>query len=158
MINEDSPNFVYKPERFHLIPGVKEAIQSFKAAGFLIIVVTNQSGIARGLYQRNDMEACHDLMQSKLDNSIDYIYYAPYHESVSNSLSRKPGSLMFERAIARFEISSASSWMVGDKARDIIPAKKLGISTIQVGGHKDGIADQEAKDLYEASQLILAEG
>ncbi|MBV6642021.1 MAG: HAD family hydrolase [Cyclobacteriaceae bacterium] len=155
VINEDSPDYVYKPESFQLIPGVPEAIKAIKAAGYLIIVATNQSGIAKGLYTREDMRACHSLMQKKLDHCIDHIYYAPFHESVSKSLSRKPGSLMFERAIARFDIDPYQSWMVGDKARDIIPAKKLGIKTVQVDGLTDGGADHVAKDLYAACEFIL---
>tara|TARA_B100000941_G_scaffold120714_1_gene84780 strand:+ start:63589 stop:64206 length:618 start_codon:yes stop_codon:yes gene_type:complete len=155
VINEDSPNYVYKPETFQLIHGVPEAIEAIKAAGYLIIVVTNQSGIAKGIYTRNDMQVCHALMQQQLGHRIDYIYYAPFHESVSNSLSRKPGSLMFERAIARFDIDPGKSWMVGDKARDIKPAQKLGINTVQVDGLSDGGADHVAKDLYTACEHIL---
>ncbi len=155
VINEDSPNYVYKPESFQLIPGVPEAIEAIKAAGYLIIVATNQSGIAKGIYTRNDMRACHQLMQERLDHRIDYIYYAPFHESVSKSLSRKPGSLMFERAIARFDIDPHNSWMVGDKARDITPAQKLGMKTVQVDGLTDGGADYVAKDLYSACEFIL---
>ncbi len=155
VINEDSPNYVYKPENFQLIAGVPEAIEALKAAGYLIIVVTNQSGIAKGIYTRKDMQVCHALMQQQLGHRIDYIYYAPFHELVSNSLSRKPGSLMFERAIARFDIDPHKSWMVGDKARDIIPAKKLGINTVQVDGLSEGDADHVAKDLYSACEYIL---
>lgn len=155
VINEDSPDFVYKPDSFYLIQGVAEAIKIIKDAGYLIVVVTNQSGIARGLYSRHDMNACHLLMQKELKNQIDYIYYAPYHESVSNSLSRKPGSLMFERAIARFEINPETSWMIGDKARDIIPAMKLGVKTIQVGGLNDGGADHSCHDLLAAAFIIV---
>ena len=155
VINEDNPNYVYKPESFQLIRGVPEAIEAIKAAGYLIIVATNQSGIAKGIYTRKDMRACHRLMQEQLGHRIDYIYYAPFHESVSKSLSRKPGSLMFERAIARFDIDPFNSWMVGDKARDIIPAQKLGIKTIQVDGLIDGGADHVAEDLYAACEFIL---
>ncbi|XOV91970.1 MAG: D-glycero-alpha-D-manno-heptose-1,7-bisphosphate 7-phosphatase [Bacteroidota bacterium] len=155
VINEDNPDYVYKPESFHLISGVVDAVTKLKGAGYLIIVVTNQSGIAKGLYTREEMDACHELMQKELGHQVDYIYYAPFHESISNSLSRKPGSLMFERAIARFDIDPKNSWMIGDKARDIVPAKKLGIRTIQVGGLNDGVADYISQDLNTASSVIL---
>ena len=62
---------------------------------------------------------------------------------------------MFERAIARFDIDPGKSWMVGDKARDIKPAQKLGINTVQVDGLSDGGADHVAKDLYTACEHIL---
>jgi len=155
VINEDNPNYVYKPEAFQLIPGVVAAIEAIKDAGYVIIIVTNQSGIAKGIYSREDMHVCHQLMQEQLGQRIDHIYYAPFHESVSNSLSRKPDSLMFERAIARFEVDVQKSWMVGDKARDIIPAQKLGIKTIQVGGLSDGDADHTVDNLFAACEYIL---
>ncbi len=155
VINEDCPDYVYKPEAFQLIEGVDKAVEAIKVAGYLIIVVTNQSGIAKGIYSREDMESCHRLMQQKLNHHIDYIYYAPFHESVSNSLSRKPGSLMFERAIARFDIDPTQSWMVGDKARDIIPAQNLGMKTIQVDGLRDSEADHFADNLFSACEFIL---
>ena len=155
VINEDNPNYVFQTNKFILLDGVKEAIHAFKKSGFLVIVITNQSGIAKGLYSREEMQACHELMQNLVGHQIDDIYYAPYHESVSNSLSRKPGSLMFERAIAKYDIDVTNSWMIGDKKRDIIPAKKLGIRTIQVGVLNDRVADFHSESLFEASKKIL---
>lgn len=155
VINEDSPDYVFKPEKFKIIPGVPEAIEAFKRADYLVIVITNQSGIAQGIYAREDMLACHRKMQSELNSQIDHIYYAPFHESVSNSLSRKPGSLMFERAIAKFNIDPKISWMIGDRARDIIPARALGIKTIQVGGPDSQVANYSAENLIDASRIVL---
>jgi D-glycero-D-manno-heptose 1,7-bisphosphate phosphatase len=88
---------------------------------------------------------------------IDHFYFSPDHPTVSASLSRKPNTLMFEKAIAKFKIDISQSWMVGDRARDIIPARTLGIKTIQIG---DEIAPHEKADyrvanLSEAAQLIL---
>ncbi len=156
VINEDSPNYVYQPEKFEIIAGVPAAIDALKRSDYLVIVITNQSGIAKGIYTRDDMSACHAVMQKTLKNQIDSIYYAPFHESVSNSLSRKPGSLMFERALAKFDIDPVKSWMIGDKARDILPAKSLGMRTIQVGGVDENVADYSTPDLLEASRVILS--
>ena len=66
-------------------------------------------------------------------NIIDDFYYAPLHPEISESLSRKPDSLMFERAIAKYNIAVSESYMIGDKERDLIPARKLGIATIILG-------------------------
>lgn len=157
MLNKDNPLYTYKVEAFEILPGVLEAIQLLKSAGFRLIVVTNQSGIAQGIYSQQQMETCHQYFQQQSGNSIDHFYFCPYHPSVTESLARKPGTLMFEKAISRFSIDVAASWMVGDRGRDIIPARKLGIKTIQIGNEvePDHQADYQVESLWEAAQLIL---
>ncbi len=155
VINRDYPDYVYTLDRFEILPGVIEAITRIKEAGFLAIVVTNQSGISKGIYTRFQMQECHDYMQQELGHQIDRIYYAPWHPDQSESLSRKPSTLMFERAIARYDIDVSQSWMIGDKERDLIPAQKLGIKTIQVGGREDQLATFVEKDLLSAIARII---
>ena len=157
VINVDFVDYVYTIEKFTLISGVAEAISNLKSNDYLMVIITNQSGIAKGLYTREQMNACHQHLQQMINHQIDDIYYAPFHESNSASLSRKPGALMFERAIAKYNIDIEHSWMVGDKKRDIEPAKRLGLKTIQVGKVNDGLADYLAKDLLAASAIILGE-
>jgi D-glycero-D-manno-heptose 1,7-bisphosphate phosphatase len=155
VINKDYVDYVYSADKLEILPKVKEAMAAFKEAGYLIIIITNQSGIAKGLYTREQMHECHELIQESCDRLIDYIYYAPGHPSVSESLSRKPGSLMFERAIAKFDIDISQSWMIGDKDRDLIPAKKLGLKTIQVDYNDSTHADYKVSDLYACTNVIL---
>lgn len=157
VLNRDNPNYTYSIESFEILPGVIEAITLLKRAGFRLIVVTNQSGIAQGLYTQQQMEACHRYFQERCENRIDHFYFCPYHPSVTASLARKPGTLMFEKAIARFTIDVPNSWMVGDRGRDILPARSLGIKTIQIG-HEIEIenrADYIVENLLEAAALIL---
>ncbi len=156
VINKDFVDYAYSLDRFEILPGVPEAIARIKAAGYLVVVVTNQSGIAKGIYNRFQMQECHDYLQEQVNHLIDRIYYAPWHPSVSESLSRKPGTMMFERAIARFDIDVARSWMIGDKKRDLIPAIKMGLRTIQVDGHDDEMADFVEEDLPAAVKRILS--
>ncbi|WP_224997148.1 HAD-IIIA family hydrolase [Cesiribacter sp. SM1] len=155
VINKDYVDYVYSADKLEILPGVAEALQALKAAGYLIIVITNQSGIAKGIYTREQMHETHRLVQIAVGHTIDHIYYAPWHESVSKSLTRKPGSLMFERAIGRYKIDIGSSWMVGDKDRDLVPAHKLGLKTIQVDHNDSPTADYKVADLPEASRIIL---
>jgi D-glycero-D-manno-heptose 1,7-bisphosphate phosphatase len=159
VLNEDDVNYTYRLTRFHIIPGIPEALYRLKEAGYLLVVVTNQSGIAQKIYTVQQMEICHIFLQDASDHVIDRIYFSPYHPSVTASLARKPGSLMFEKAIAKFDIDVSRSWMVGDKGRDIIPARALGIKTIQIGNEieKENRADFEVQDLGEAAELILSE-
>ncbi|UII23637.1 D-glycero-alpha-D-manno-heptose-1,7-bisphosphate 7-phosphatase [Fulvivirga ligni] len=155
VINKDYVDYVYTPEKWELLPGLKEALTSLKKAGYKLVIVTNQSGIAKGIYTREQMHECHQLMQKQLDFAIDHIYYAPWHESVTNSLTRKPGSLMFEKAMAKFNVDPKLSWMIGDKDRDLIPAKKLGIKTIQVDHSDSKNADYKAANLPDALEIIF---
>lgn len=157
VINKDFVDYAYSLDRFIILPGVVEAVHKLKRAGYLLVVVTNQSGIAKHIYTREQMDQCHAYLQKEVDHQIDKIYYAPGHPSCSESLSRKPGTLMFEKAIARFNIDVSQSWMVGDKKRDLVPAIKMGLKTIQVDG-RDGIADYEEDDLLDAAHRIIRVG
>ncbi|MBS1505521.1 MAG: HAD family hydrolase [Bacteroidetes bacterium] len=158
VINKDNPNYTYKVEGFEILPGVIDALKLLKANNFSLVVVTNQSGIAQGLYTQQQMQECHRYFQEQSGHVIDHFYFSPYHPSVTDSLLRKPGTLMFEKAIARFNVDIAKSWMIGDRGRDIIPARKLGIKTIQIGDEieeKDK-ADFQSANLLEAANIILS--
>lgn len=157
VLNEDNPNYTFLVEKFKILPGVVEGLNQLKRAGYLLVVVTNQSGIAQGLYTQQQMEACHQYFQAQSGNLIDHFYFSPYHPTVTASLSRKPGSLMFEKAQAKFNIDFTQSWMIGDRGRDIIPARALGIKTIQIGHEIEPENEAEFKvmNLLEAANLIL---
>ncbi len=155
VINKDFVDYAYTLEKFFILDGVPEAFELLKQNGFILVVITNQSGIAKGIYTQKDMQLCHDFLQKETGNLIDHIYFSPYHPDYSESLTRKPGSLMFEKAIAKFDIDVGRSWMIGDKKRDLEPAIKLGINTIQVDGNDDQIADYVSSDLLNAAKYIL---
>ena len=157
VLNEDDPNYTFEVHKFKILPGVIEALRKLKKNDFLLVVVTNQSGIAQGLYTLSQMKNCHDYFQKECGNLIDHFYFSPYHPSVTQSLLRKPGTLMFEKAIAKFSIDVSKSWMVGDRGRDIIPARQLGMKTIQIGDEIEEAerADFEVNSLREAADIIV---
>lgn len=157
VLNEDRPNYSYHLDHFRILPGVPEALLQLKSAGFLLVVITNQSGIAQGIYTQTEMETCHRYLQEKCGGAIDHFYFSPYHPTVTASLARKPGTLMFEKAIAKFGIIPKISWMIGDRARDLIPAKQLGIRTIQVGDEiePDHKGEYVVSNLAEAVPIIV---
>jgi D-glycero-D-manno-heptose 1,7-bisphosphate phosphatase len=155
VINVDYVDYVYDLQKFEFIEGVPESLIEFKKAGFLNIIITNQSGIIKGLYKLDDVLLVHQHIQDSTNHSIDDLYIAPYHEKWTNSLTRKPSSLMWERAIAKYNIDLENSWMIGDKPRDLIPAKNLGIRTVLVNHSPDPSADYVCKNLFEAMKIIL---
>ncbi|MEH0157748.1 HAD-IIIA family hydrolase [Limibacter armeniacum] len=160
VLNKDYVDYAYTLDKFEVLPNVPEAINMLKEAGYVIVIITNQSGIAKGIYKKEDVYICHEELQRVCNNQIDDMFYAPYHESVTASLTRKPNTLMFEKAIAKYNIDIEQSWMVGDKERDLIPAKNIGISKrIQVDNDpvEGSVYTHFAKDLMDAVNIILKE-
>ncbi|MCF2520701.1 HAD-IIIA family hydrolase [Dyadobacter sp. CY351] len=157
VLNEDCPDYLYELEKLIIPEGVPEALKAFKKAGFLLIVVTNQAGIAKGLYTAANVHAIHEAMQKVSDNALDDLYFSPYHPSVSGvSLSRKPGSLMLEKAIAKYNIDVTKSWMIGDRDRDMEAGKNVGARTIQIVPETEAsTGDFAAVSLFEAAKIIL---
>ena len=130
VINKERGTYTYKIDDFIINDGIIESLQQLLKAGFKIIVITNQGGIAKGIYKKQDVEILHKHMISefiKNDIIITDILYCTHHNEIENCLCRKPESLLFEKAIAKYNIDATKSFMIGDNDRDIIPAEKLGI-------------------------------
>ena len=157
VLNKDFVDYVYSEDKLFILPGVADALKVLKKRGYLLVIITNQSGIAKGLYTEDDMNTVHRIIQEKCSGVIDDIFFAPGHPSMSESLSRKPGSLMFERAIAKHNVDIDSSWMVGDKHRDLVPANKLGLKCIQVDHSDSTLADFKVANLPAAVDIILSQ-
>jgi D-glycero-D-manno-heptose 1,7-bisphosphate phosphatase len=156
VLNRERGDYTYNLKQFEVLPRVPQALALLKENGFLLVVVTNQAGMAKGLYQKEHVLACHRKLQDNCGDLIDAIYFAPHHPEYSESLSRKPDSLMLERAIARFNIDPGASWMVGDSLRDLQAAAKVGVKSVLVGEqHPPQTHIWHTQDLWEAAQLIL---
>ena len=158
VLNVERGDYTFHPEDFIIPDGVPEAIERIKAAGYLAIVVTNQAGISKELYTRKQMNICHDILLKKTANLIDKIYYSPYHPSFSESLTRKPETLMLEKAIAKYNIDPSQSWLIGDRARDIECGQRMGLKTILITNNQldQCQPDFVAEDLRGAVVRILA--
>lgn len=158
VLNVDRVDYVYRMEEFIIPPGVGEALRALKDAGFLLIVITNQSGIAKGIYKREDVYLIHNAIQEGTGVQLDDIYFCPYHEKFdSHSLTRKPGSLMIEKAAAKYEVDMEASWMVGDHERDITAGTRAGLRTIRLApSGTETKATHLVDDLLAASKIILA--
>lgn len=155
VINVERGDYTFRTEDFHIIPGVKEAVRKFHKAGFLICVITNQAGISLGRYTVDQMKVCHDLMKAAIPE-ISAVYYCPYHPEVTKSLARKPSTLMFERAIARFRIDPDLSAMIGDRERDLIPARKLNMKTFMITSDQvNASVGQSVSSLQEVLNLMI---
>ncbi len=135
VINRERGEHTWLHAHFELLPHVPQALRMIKDAGRLLVVITNQSGIGLGLYDHAAVIALHDLLQKELlahHVELDAIYYCPHHPSQGKCLCRKPGSLLFEKAIAALGIDTEGTIMIGDRERDIDAARTVGIRGILV--------------------------
>ena len=124
-------NYLSRLEDLRLFPFTAAAVKLLKENGFLIIVVTNQSGIGRGVFDESSMHAVHEKIQSELAGMIDAFYFCP-HLPCDGCSCRKPNTGMIESAMADFDIDLQNSWMVGDKKIDVETGKLAGAQTALV--------------------------
>lgn len=143
-------------ENFEFLENVPEAIKLLNRAGYKIVVVSNQRGVARGVMTKNEVDELHKRVNEYLDSkdaNIDYFLYCP-HE-VGECSCRKPEIGLFLAAERLFDIDKLNSYMIGDSESDIIAGHNFGVKTVFIGNH-NSLADICCSSLYEAVQIILA--
>lgn len=140
-MNADINGYISKPQDFELFPFTVQAVSILNEMGYLVFVVTNQSGIARGFYTFDDLEKVHEKMRFQLSEQgarVDGVFSSPYHEKGKidpfniEHEDRKPGLGMFKKALQEFSFSIKDSYMIGDKYSDIVFGRKAGLTTILV--------------------------
>lgn len=135
VINSSKPcnGYIGFLKDFKWIPGAKKTIKFLKKNNFKIIVVTNQSGVARGYFKISNIHKIHNHIQKdlkKISTSIDKFYFCPYHKDgiikryKKSSILRKPNNGMFKLAAKRWNIDKDKSFMIGDQDTDMIFAKR----------------------------------
>ena len=135
VINKDIGDYTYRIKDFSVLPGTVEFIRKMKENGYLVIVITNQGGISKGLYDHDAVNKVHDHLERILKEQnivLDEIYYCPHHIINEKCLCRKPGSLLIEKALARFVIDPTISFMIGDRKRDLDAGEAAGVKGILV--------------------------
>lgn len=135
VINHDPGAYTMSLQEFVLLPDVLSALKMLHDRGFKLIVITNQGGIAKQLYTHNAVNEIHTYLAEACKQAgapLTDVYYSPHHESTGKSLSRKPGSLMIQRAVARYSIDPDRSWMIGDKQRDLDAAAGAGVKGLLI--------------------------
>ena len=158
VLNVERGDNVFRDEDFEVAPGVPEGLLRLKSAGYGLVVVTNQGGISKGLYSSDRVLELHGKLQEACGGVIDYLLFAPWHRSLSASLSAKPGSLMMERGLALTAAEPRFSWLVGDAERDLKAGKATGVNTILIPTCKEQespLADKVCRNFTEAVDWIL---
>jgi D,D-heptose 1,7-bisphosphate phosphatase len=153
----DSPS---NPDEFQLNTGVAEAVSALRAMGVLVIVVSNQPGIAKGKFSAELLKAMTAKMLDACGNQIDDVYYCLHHPQASNPQylanceCRKPKPGMLLEAAAKWEIDLGSSYMVGDGLTDVLAGRAAGTQTILVNERKCYLCEEMAR--YNATPNFFA--
>jgi D,D-heptose 1,7-bisphosphate phosphatase len=181
----DDPGYLADPQGVRLLPGVEEALTRLAGASWRLIVVTNQSGVARGLLTEDMLQQVHAEIQRQLAQrgaKLDAIYYCPFlpeapvEAYARDSDERKPKPGMLLRAAREMDLDLRASWMVGDSDRDIQAGRRAGCRTILIrhdgdqsepvgqgdrgepaGQDDEAWPDFTARNLQEAAEVILRE-
>jgi len=144
------------PEKLRLLPGAGASIRRLNEAGFIIVIISNQSGVARGFFDEAGVRRVNEELSRRLKRygaHIAAVYYCPHHPSgkvreyTKKCACRKPSDGMFRQAARELKLDFAKSFAMGDNVRDLTPAKKLGCKTALVLTGK-------GKSMIEAAQEI----
>ena len=136
----DDTYYIHRPENFVINEGVVEALLELQEKGYLLIVITNQGGISRGIYTHQDVERLHRIMMDEFEHKgirIEEIYYCPHHPELEACLCHKPDHLMLEKALARFQVNPENAYFIGDSERDVEAACKAGVHPVKVECNQD---------------------
>lgn len=140
VINDGTLYYTYRPTDFKLNPGVTDGLRLLQNAGYKLIVVTNQGGVAKGEYSETDIAATHTYMLKLLADAkvhIDGVYYCSHHSDIAPCSCRKPAPGMILTAIAEHGIDPARSVLIGDSKRDIEAAEAAGVKGIKIGKNEN---------------------
>ena len=147
--------------KVHVIAGASQSLAELRRHGWLNVMITNQSGIARGFFTVEEYEAVNAELCRQLGGGIDASYFCPERPEKATA-RRKPGTGMLEEAKRDHQIAVERSWFIGDKDTDILCGRRAGCKTILVltgygKNHRNCSPDFIAKDIVEATRIILAE-
>jgi len=160
VINVDRKDFVKSVEELSILPNVIDGLRLLTENGFRLIIITNQSCIARRIVNADTVNEINRYLCEQLGKSgvkINGVYICP-HADLDNCACRKPKTGLFLQAAKEFGINLSDSYAIGDSKRDIVAAKTAGCRTIHVRGGKEEFvpeADYKCENLVEAANLIM---
>lgn len=155
--------YLNDPDKIDYLPGAVDCLRAVADAGYKIIIVTNQSGVPKGLVELENLHEIHRRMEeyfSQRDIKITAFYYAPFLPE-SDHFMRKPKPGMLLEAAFDHSIELKNSWMVGDRRTDVVAGQAVGAKTIFLHGTEEPDFDQAmppngiAQNLHEVAQIIL---
>ncbi|MDE6386783.1 MAG: HAD-IIIA family hydrolase [Lachnospiraceae bacterium] len=157
--------YITSPEKLKIFPYAEESVRKIRQKGYYTIVITNQSGVARGLFTEKALQEMNEYLMKQ--THVDAIFYCPHHPGgkvekyTKECACRKPRTGMFEAACREFAIDMSNSYMIGDRAGDIFAGQSAGVRTILLeSGYGTGGLEAEVtpdnimQDLREAAMYL----
>jgi D-glycero-D-manno-heptose 1,7-bisphosphate phosphatase len=136
VINSDEGRYyVHREEDFVLTPQLGEQLKTLQEAGFLLIAISNQGGVARGLYGVQEVERLNSLLReqmAKFGVQLTEFYTCPHHPDFGKCLCRKPQPLLVQKALGRFDVDPSRSYLIGDRESDMETARNAGVKGLLV--------------------------
>jgi D-glycero-D-manno-heptose 1,7-bisphosphate phosphatase len=152
----EDTGYLSRPEEVRVLPGVTAALGRLAAAGYALVVVTNQSGIGRGYFSEDDYRAVDRAFRSAIGVPLDAVHLCP-HAPEANCSCRKPAPGMLRTAARELGIELERSWAVGDRERDVLAGLAAGCRAVLIGGGPGPAGARVAPDLEGAVEIILTE-
>jgi D-glycero-D-manno-heptose 1,7-bisphosphate phosphatase len=135
VVNKERGEYTWRVEDFIINEGLDEFILHFQQKGYLVIIISNQGGIGKGVYTHEDVIKAHTYLEETLKQkgvTLTDIYYCPHHPNAGKCLCRKPEPIMLEKAIARYNVDVNLSVFIGDSKRDVEAGEAVGLHTLLV--------------------------
>ena len=136
VLNKELGDYVCRLEDFKILEHNFEPLRELQGRGYLLIVITNQGGLAKGWYSEDTLGLMHTHLRACCVDQgiyITEIYYCNHHPEFNGKcLCRKPNSILIEKAVARFQIDPSKSYFIGDRERDIIAGESAGVRGILI--------------------------
>lgn len=140
IVDNSEHYYIWKKEQLTFVDGVFDNLNLLSSKGFKLFIVSNQGGIARGIYTKSEMEDFHREMIhifQEYQIEIADVLFCPHHPEVEKCLCRKPSGLMIEKLIAKYRLTKADCLMIGDSESDIEAATQAGISAIRISANQN---------------------
>ncbi|HKJ40955.1 MAG TPA: HAD-IIIA family hydrolase [Sunxiuqinia sp.] len=140
IINNADHYYICKVEDIEFVDGIFENLKRLKNKGYEFFIVSNQGGIAKKEYTKDDVNKVHQYIQDefkKHDIEFREIYFCPHHDTIEACLCRKPSPLMIEKLMARYDVNPKQSCLIGDNITDIQAAEAAGIAGIKIDANKN---------------------
>lgn len=140
LVNNSIHYYIWKSDQLKMVDGVAENLKELLKKGFQLFIVSNQGGISRGFYTKDDILKFHaELALTFRQNNIEIteIAFCPHHPEKEMCLCRKPDSLMIEKLMAKYRIAKEGSYFIGDSKSDMDAAKRAGIQGIRINPNQN---------------------
>ncbi|MBA4408451.1 MAG: HAD family hydrolase [Odoribacter sp.] len=140
LIENSDHYYIWKQEQIRFVDGVFDNLKCLLLKGYQLFIISNQGGISKGLYSKDDILNLHAALLQTFRNfqiEITEIVFCPHHPEIEKCICRKPDSLMIEKLFSKYKLSKEESYLIGDSKSDMEAAQKAGIQKIKINSNQN---------------------